>query len=152
MPHLASRAIDAKPLSSCDTLRNNFSHWNVNYLKPSYFFSTTFEHSLSSRAKSLHQLRLAAVIVSSCVFERARDTVSLLCRILYTVRTKPFPMSYFFLCVVEHVLVLQNKTCTNMCEQRAAMLGLLFAFSSPIIRPSIREDKRLLLKEAMGVF
>lgn len=40
-----------------------------------------------------------------------------------------------------------TKTCTNMCEQSAVMLGLLFAFSSPIDQSSIREDRRLLWRK-----
>lgn len=109
MPHLASRAIDAKPLSSCDTLRNNFSHWNVNYLKPSYFFCTTFEHSLSSRAKSLHQLRLATVFVSPCVFERARNAVSLPGRTLYAGRMHEAVSNVFFFVVFLSMCVREPK-------------------------------------------
>lgn len=40
-----------------------------------------------------------------------------------------------------------TKTWTNMCEQSAVMLGLLFAFSSPIDQSSIREGRRLLWRK-----
>ena len=39
-----------------------------------------------------------------------------------------------------------------MCELREVMLGLLLAFSSPVDQSSIREDGRLFVKEALGVF
>lgn len=39
-----------------------------------------------------------------------------------------------------------------MCESRAAMLGLVLAFSSPVDQSSIREDEKALVKEALGIY
>lgn len=39
-----------------------------------------------------------------------------------------------------------------MCESRAAMLGLVLAFSSPVDQSSIREDVKALVKEALGIY
>lgn len=97
-----------------------FSRWNVNYLKTSPF-PLAYGHHRCMLSIQISVPISALVVVCSCVFEKA---CSVMCAV--------------FVHMDVHKL-----------EPRAAMLGLLLAFSSPVGQSSIREA---LVKEALGVY
>lgn len=145
MLHLASQAIDAKPLSSGDTLGSHFSHWNVNYLKTKHFSLYIWTPSIYALKSMSVPIRdtdaLAAVFLCLCVFEKLEMQCGrTLCSFFV-------PLSSFRSLVLCVSVDTQAWTCTYMCEARAVMLVLLLAFSSPVGQSSIRRDGRLLWRK-----
>lgn len=131
MPHLASWAMDAKTLSSCDTLRTPFFLTEMLIiLNPCTFFPLHLNSYVCF--SSLCQLRLAALFGRSPWKQKC--TADRVCALLCT-RTQSPTQSYIY---------------ARADSGYVRLLGL--AFYSPVERPSIREGWGGVVKEALGVF
>lgn len=138
MLHLASEAIDAKPLSSCDTFKKPFFLTEMLIILKPNTFPTGSQHHLC--------------VLSSQISVPIRDThapfaaVFVMCLWLHALCTHWVVSDQCF-CVCARRGCAPTWTCTYMCEPRAVLLGLLLAFSSPVGQSSVGEDGRFLWRK-----